>query len=135
MVNWSELPYDLLVMIAKRVLVMEDFVVFGAVCKSWRSTATKENFDESLPQVSLLMLAADKDNDYREFFSLSKKLKGKCVFQHKNGLPPHTGLDDCEPGYDYVIIDLAVLSANPSLTSDYVLMVSYYGHGSRLAFW
>ncbi|KAM3321533.1 hypothetical protein P3S67_002684 [Capsicum chacoense] len=42
MANWAELPNDLIAQIANRV---EDFIALRAVCTSWRSAATKENFD------------------------------------------------------------------------------------------
>ncbi|KAK4721596.1 hypothetical protein R3W88_011829 [Solanum pinnatisectum] len=147
MADWSLLPYDLLVTIANRVTVMEDFIVF-------------ENFDGPFPQLPLLMLAAEKDgddNDYREFFSLSKKKitrvflpeakGGECIstmgwiatfeytcigemkllhtFSHaqKIHLPPHMGLRYSEPTHEstYASINKIILSANPSLSSDYVL--------------
>ncbi|KAM3321964.1 putative F-box protein [Capsicum chacoense] len=153
MANWSQLPYDLLATIAKRY-------------------ATKENFCGPSSQLPLLMLATDNDNDndYREFYSISKKeicrfflpeLKGlKCFTTQgwicmveckgigemtllhpfsraKIHLPPHTGLRDWEPSREnsFVTIDNVVLSANTSLTSDYVVIVSYSRHKSYLAFW
>ncbi|KAF3639961.1 F-box protein [Capsicum chinense] len=72
MANWAELPNDLIAQIANRVEVIEDFIALRAVCTSWRSAATKENFDVFSPQVPLLILV-NKDDDYSEFYSLSKK--------------------------------------------------------------
>nr|XP_016500464.1 PREDICTED: putative F-box protein At1g65770 [Nicotiana tabacum] len=168
MANWAELPRDLLIPIAHRVKVIEDFIAFGAVCTSWRTATPKHNFDVFSPQVPLLMLA-DKDDDYREFYSLSKQkvsriflpeVRGRACFSSEGWictaaytgevnllhpfsrtqiqLPPQEALlafdcDDPEGGYP--CIDQAVLSASPSLTSDYVLVVSFYGYKNCLAFW
>ncbi|PHT57850.1 hypothetical protein CQW23_00213 [Capsicum baccatum] len=68
--NWAELPYDLIVLIAKRFKLLKDFIPFCSVCTSWRIAGTKEVYKVPLePQVPLLMLA-DKDDGYREFYSL-----------------------------------------------------------------
>lgn len=44
MVNWSELSFDILVTIVKRVTVFDDFIAFGVVCKSWLSAAITTEF-------------------------------------------------------------------------------------------
>ncbi|RXH99814.1 hypothetical protein DVH24_021616 [Malus domestica] len=44
MVHWAGLPRELIFSLAERMGSLEEFIVFGAVCKSWRSVATKENY-------------------------------------------------------------------------------------------
>ncbi|XP_060211020.1 F-box/kelch-repeat protein At3g18720-like [Lycium barbarum] len=170
MAKWAELANDLIAQIANRVKLIEDFIAFGAICTSCRAAATKENFDVFSPQVPLLMLA-DKDDDYREFYSLSKKkvsriflpeARGReclpsegwlCTVENNTGeinllhpfsrtqiqLPPEKdiwALQDYEPdGVPCHFMDKVVLSASPSVTSDYVLVVSYYAGNDCLAFW
>ncbi|KAG5584433.1 hypothetical protein H5410_044867 [Solanum commersonii] len=178
MADWAGLPHDLLVLIAKRVKVIEDYIAFGCVCNSWQTASTKDNFDVLSPQLPLLMLPDDDENNYyREFYSLSKgkvsrklylpEAKGRdCFPTHHMGwlltqsldgeevnlfnpfsatkihLPNHFALralqspDDLieEPEF-YRYIKLATLSANPSFTSDYVLVISYDTDVNYLAFW
>ncbi|KAJ8527278.1 hypothetical protein K7X08_029755 [Anisodus acutangulus] len=172
--NWAELSHDLIAVIAKRIKEIEDYIVFGAVCTSWRTAATKDNFDVLLsPQVPLLLLA-DKVDDYLEFYSLRKKFHAYCsqklrglhcypsegslftmttngdynllhTFSRKQiQLPSRQlflrefeGLPEVElhEAETYRCIDKAILSVNPSVTSDYVLMISYFTYYNRLAFW
>ncbi|XP_015170943.1 F-box protein SKIP23-like [Solanum tuberosum] len=178
MADWAGLTHDLLLLIAKRVKVMEDFIAFRSVCTSWRTASPKDNFDILSPQLPLLMLPDDHENNYyRQFYSLSKgkvsrKLylpdaKGRDCFpthhmgwlltQSLNGeevnlfnpfsatkihLPNQFALralqspDDLieEPEF-YRHIKLATLSANPSFTSDYVLVISYDTDVNYLAYW
>ncbi|KAF7150388.1 hypothetical protein RHSIM_Rhsim02G0249600 [Rhododendron simsii] len=74
--NWDELQSDLVVLVAKRIGLLEDFLAFGGVCRSWRSAAAKENF-KGRPQVPWLMLPeeeeeGEKKSDERRFVSLTK---------------------------------------------------------------
>ncbi|KAG5593018.1 hypothetical protein H5410_043532 [Solanum commersonii] len=107
MANWFELLYDLLVTIAKLFTVIEDFVIFGG----------------------------DLDDDYRDFYSLTKKKISRVFLPEVRGKLPRREYNN----HHHVVIHKVVLSSNPSLTSDYVVMISYNWQGHRyghyLAFW
>ncbi|XP_015163208.1 uncharacterized protein [Solanum tuberosum] len=68
--DWSEVPLDLLVSIGRCLNLIEDYLNFGSVCKSWHSVATKNNFNNDLCRAPWLMLAEEEDNEVRKFFSL-----------------------------------------------------------------
>ncbi|KAF5938646.1 hypothetical protein HYC85_022905 [Camellia sinensis] len=75
--KWAELISDVLVLIAKRIDVVEDYVAFGGVCKSWQVAAVKENFNERgwSHQIPWLMLAQEEEEEEEEerrFVSLRK---------------------------------------------------------------
>ena len=73
MADWSELHYDLLVLIVRRIAWYEDFNTFRGVCKSWKSAASKPNFTGYwTARIPCLMLAAKEGSDLRDFFSLSQ---------------------------------------------------------------
>ncbi|XP_009629323.1 putative F-box protein At5g55150 [Nicotiana tomentosiformis] len=159
LVDWSELQHDLLVLIARRLNLIEDYLSFGTVCKSWHVVvvATKCNFNSDLPRVPWLMLAEEDQEDdkscCRKFFSLYNsmilkkripKATGKRCIESMGWLIT-VGEDDGEISllhpFSGVEIELphqkdyhdhhwmrtsirkAVLSASPSHTSHYVLMV------------
>ncbi|KAL3499365.1 hypothetical protein ACH5RR_038458 [Cinchona calisaya] len=170
--DWSELLQDLLVMIAKRIQLVEDFTAFSGVCTSWRAAASKQNFEKSWPTLPMLMLAEKKDSDDREFYSLSRgkiwrtlplpEAKGKKCIETRGWLLtitssgdmkllhpfsrvqielphltfPYYECDEYEDGEErpYSFIRRAVLSANPSETSNFVLMV-VHSCGTNLGFW
>uniref|UniRef100_M1AW13 Ubiquitin-protein ligase n=3 Tax=Solanum tuberosum TaxID=4113 RepID=M1AW13_SOLTU len=174
MSDWSELNSDLLVLVVKRINLIEDYLSFGTVCKSWHSLATKDNFNSDLPRVPWLMLAEEEDDDTcRKFFSLEngmilkKSIPGargkRCVESmgwlvtvrigqsEISLLHPFSGVEiqlpdqiryplDNNKYYGPVTfspaisIHKAVLSANPSHTSDYILMI-IEGDFSFLSLW
>ncbi|KAK4735349.1 hypothetical protein R3W88_009610 [Solanum pinnatisectum] len=67
--DWSEINYDMLVLIAKRFNLIEDYLNFASVCKSWRRAATNENFNTNLRRVPWLMLAEEEGNSSRQLVS------------------------------------------------------------------
>ncbi|KAH0673090.1 hypothetical protein KY284_024177 [Solanum tuberosum] len=127
MADWVELPNAVIAHIANHVKVIEDFIAFRVVCTWWRISTIKEDFDVLLPQLPLLMLGA-KDDDYREFYPLTKKNK---LFPYFSPKPEVQSVYHPRDGS----APWGVLSGNPSLTSDYVLMVHHYGPASCLAIW
>ncbi|KAF5197619.1 hypothetical protein FRX31_012796, partial [Thalictrum thalictroides] len=70
--NWSELPEELLRIIAKKIVFVHDFIRFGAVCHPWRSvTLAIDKHELFLKSFPWLMLPADdeeEDDNNRRFF-------------------------------------------------------------------
>ncbi|XP_027099107.1 probable F-box protein At1g44080 [Coffea eugenioides] len=165
--DWSELLPDLLIMIARRIQLMEDFMAFRGVCTSWRAAASVDNFVKSWPTVPLVMLAEKKDTDYREFYSLSRgkiwrrmplpEAKGKKCIESRGWLITISSSGDMSllhpfsraqielpnqstfPEHDinpdpFFNVTSAVLSASPSETSDFVVVI-VGGGGRFLLLW
>ncbi|XP_050210430.1 probable F-box protein At1g44080 [Mercurialis annua] len=69
--NWSDLDSDLLSEIADRISCLRDFIIFGVVCKSWRSVASPEKLNKLTKVPWLLLDKDDDDHNPRKFLSLS----------------------------------------------------------------
>ncbi|XP_049396959.1 probable F-box protein At1g65740 [Solanum stenotomum] len=167
--DWSELQYDLLVLIARHLNLIEDYLNFGTVCKSWHSVPTKNNFNNYLSRAPWLMIAEEDGNSIRKFFSLyngmilnkriPKARRKRCMESmgwlimvgedegEISMLHPFSGVQIELPhqnttidyhnhrtGWKMGFIFKAVLSANPSHTFDYLLMV-IEGNTRFLSFW
>lgn len=55
MVDWSNLPYDLIALIANKLYAVEDFLAFSAVCSSWRLVYLKKNWNPSATSPWLIL--------------------------------------------------------------------------------
>ncbi|KAH0703348.1 hypothetical protein KY285_017626 [Solanum tuberosum] len=84
--DWSEINYDMLVLIAKRFNLIEDYLNFASVCKSWRRAATNKNFNTNLRRVPWLMLAEEEGNSSRQLVSF---YNGGMIMKKK--IPKATG--------------------------------------------
>ncbi|XP_028105608.1 probable F-box protein At4g22165 [Camellia sinensis] len=71
MVDCSQLPYDIIRLIAIRLHAVEDFLSFSFVCHSWRSFYLTKSWTPG-PQIPWLMLSDNENSDIRSFFSLYK---------------------------------------------------------------
>ncbi|XP_022890268.1 putative F-box protein At5g55150 [Olea europaea var. sylvestris] len=64
MADWTDLPMDILVVIAQCLTVIEDFTSFTAVCKSWQSVTSILKKKPSLPtRYPRIMLAEKIDTE------------------------------------------------------------------------
>ncbi|KAM7481905.1 hypothetical protein LguiB_006488 [Lonicera macranthoides] len=85
MADWSQLPQDILGVIANRLGAIEDFVSFSSVCSSWRAAVLKEQWIPCVPQIPWLMV-----NLWKKRFLLNiERNKLYCVkdplLKHNNG--------------------------------------------------
>lgn len=67
MVDWSNLPLELLGLIARQLHFAQDYVRFGAVCKAWRLVILQKG-SNSCSLLPWLMLAEKESNDLRESY-------------------------------------------------------------------
>ncbi|CAA2935787.1 F-box At5g55150 [Olea europaea subsp. europaea] len=67
MADWTNLPMDILVVIAQCLTVIEDFTSFATVCKSWQSLTSILKKKPSLPtRYTRIMLAEKVDTEDQE---------------------------------------------------------------------
>ncbi|PIA29893.1 hypothetical protein AQUCO_05800165v1 [Aquilegia coerulea] len=67
--NWSELPEELLLIIAEKLSLYQDFLRFGAVCHPWKSvTLNHKRHIQFLKSFPWLLLTAGEEEDQRYFF-------------------------------------------------------------------
>ncbi|CAI9094443.1 OLC1v1030187C1 [Oldenlandia corymbosa var. corymbosa] len=161
--DWSGLLPEMLEQIATRIRVVEDFMAFRGVCTCWRSAVTKGQFLNSSPNTTpLLMLPEEKKIVMR--LTVPKAKDKWCMrarfgwlltvdfyaaTAEADLLNPISGAKmtlpsiDTFPDYvgsEYIrnankpFITKAVLSADPSRTSDFVLMV-VHTFGDFFGFW
>ncbi|GAB4858022.1 hypothetical protein Ancab_015925 [Ancistrocladus abbreviatus] len=112
MANWENLPEAILIEIAERVGVYEDFEAMGEICRQWRSAWRKAKYCGTSPQVPWLMLEEDEGSPTtRRFYSLSN---GGIV--RTMTLPEANGDKRCYSSQGWLMIisrDLSMSLLNP----------------------
>ncbi|XP_074289461.1 F-box protein SKIP23-like [Silene latifolia] len=100
--NWSSLPLDLLAFIAFKLISLEDFIYFSAVCRSWNcaSSSIKHQWRPTTPLPWLLLAENTKDNPNcaRKIFNLNNN---KC---YNSNLPETFGARCCGSPYGWVVV-------------------------------
>ncbi|KAK1276341.1 putative F-box protein [Acorus gramineus] len=69
MADWSQLPRELVVLIASRIEHLSDYIRFCAVCKWWLSITAQENPRPRLRESPWLMLPAKNNNYSHQLYS------------------------------------------------------------------
>ncbi|KAK4592012.1 hypothetical protein RGQ29_016475 [Quercus rubra] len=140
MSKWADLPDLILSEIMRRLSFYNDFVIFGAICKSWRSVYSLENPPLS-PRCPWLMLAEEKEQkshtrvfvnlfDNKVYnFKLPELVGKKCIGTSFGWL--------VSVGTDFQVNLFHPLSKHLLITHEYdcdcIIMV-IYGNGRSLAF-
>ncbi|KAK9273460.1 hypothetical protein L1049_018270 [Liquidambar formosana] len=68
MADWSQLPDDLLKLIARQLHSIEDYVRFGAVCRSWHWIFLQKDCS-SYPKLPWMVLRREENSDICGFYS------------------------------------------------------------------
>ncbi|XP_022862292.1 F-box protein SKIP23-like isoform X2 [Olea europaea var. sylvestris] len=86
MVDWSKLPYDLVVSIANQLFEVEDFLSFSTVCRCWRLVYLKKHWIPN-HHIPWLMLGEYTEGDVsiRQFLSLTRFKIYKFPLPEANG--------------------------------------------------
>ncbi|XP_055960171.1 putative F-box protein At1g65770 [Mercurialis annua] len=151
--NWSDIHTDLLSQTADRIKCLRDFIIFGAVCRSWRSVASPEKFNKS-PKTPWLLL--DDQNEEEEHDRRRKFLKLSKDAIYSINIPKPSKRwylivgTDVELGllnpFSLSRIDLPrknlvqcniigfALSSSPSVASDFTIMIVYFSYKIRLTY-
>ncbi|XP_051136896.1 probable F-box protein At1g44080 isoform X2 [Andrographis paniculata] len=96
--DWKSLTDVLLKDITRRLTSIYDYLAVRSVCGSWRSAATRRNFNHNSPQVSLLMYDASGEDN--------KVVPGRCIH-----------LQDLSRGRTFKIHDFLPFPATVHLSS------------------
>ncbi|KAF9594953.1 hypothetical protein IFM89_035523 [Coptis chinensis] len=143
--SWSELPEEIVRLIAEKIDLILDFIRFGAVCQSWRYvTLDKRHFSLFLKPQPWLMLTADDGENNRGFYSVSENKI------HRINLPEASGchcfgspfVEDTYytanlPGknrMNYITKAIVSMAPSSSTAEEQILVLIIYGGYKRLAF-
>ncbi|GAB4829057.1 hypothetical protein Ancab_018718 [Ancistrocladus abbreviatus] len=116
MADWADLPESLLIEIAERVGLYDDFKSIDGVCRKWRAARRQARYGGSLPQVPWLMLAEDDDHEGGppsitcRFYCLSTGMV------HRMELPLAVGNKRCYSSHGWLMTisrDLTMSLLNP----------------------
>ncbi|CAI9094465.1 OLC1v1030210C1 [Oldenlandia corymbosa var. corymbosa] len=133
--DWSGLLPELLAEISMRIPSIEEFMAFRGVCSPWRAAANKDKFVQSCPAIPLLMLLGRRCGRFGWLFTLDNDSEEANLLNPFSRSLSHLSNLTNFPGYAYYKfpnIRKAVLSANPSHTSDFVVLMVIH---RDLVFW